>query len=101
MKKNMGIARVKVIVLFFVVFIIIYSMIIINKDEEKKDTNIIKEENRVVYREEGLPIVNVDTDNIVVVKPKEEKDININEIDTSNMELDENMISTMMNNTSN
>lgn len=56
---NKGITKLKIIIIFFVLFIIIYGVYVINKKDDNLNKNIMKEENQVKYREEGLPVIDI------------------------------------------
>lgn len=81
---NKGITKLKIIIIFFVLFIIIYGVYVVNKKDDNLNKNIMKEENQVKYREEGLPVV--DVGNITVFSDDDEPNVptNVNNNNNNN-----------------
>ena len=53
MKSEKGITKLKLIIIIFIIFIVLYGVFVISQ-KNKKEEKAMKEENKVVYREENM-----------------------------------------------
>ena len=64
MEKNLKISPLKIIIIFFILLMIIYFLLVLRKGRDKQNLIGMKEENKVVYRDDKLPIVDVDPNGV-------------------------------------
>ena len=63
MREELGITKLKVIIIFFVLFLMVYILFVVNKGDnsKKKKYNFVNEENQVVYRENSYMTIDPNT----------------------------------------